>query len=680
MRFLPLLLTLLLIAQPALAQSPFIYGGGGRAKSLSTNGITLKNGATLDSDGPENLVKNARAEDPTIPTSFKVYDDGASATPTDGTGGSPSVITTWARSTSSPIQGNASFTLAKGTGDAQGKGWAYEFTVPANHAMAKSYFAALNFSYLFSDTDGPAVRVYVYDVTNATLITPSFTTCGGGSTPVLTATTTTCAAQLGFVTTTGTSYRVLWHVADTDTDDFTLKVDNLQVTTEGGPQVGANVGPWISYTPTFGAGFGTVSTHSIKYRQNGQNLELMGEFTVGTAAGTAPTISLPGGLTIDTSLVTASKTKLGEFNHLTASSYVTNSAASAVGQKLGVLFYSATGGTSALYFATQTNGLSPATFRDDAGTDVTATGEVISIRASVPISQWAGGTAFGENNCEYAYNSSGITAAGASDTTAFAYGPSGVSTGAIASTTANSTTTMRVRFKPPIQETDSVLLQFKSGTGSTTWSVPANFGFGKTAQGTSLYGADLFLVSGSTTDLDVRFGNKGAIPYNSTYGTDGVAWTSTAASWRVVKCKGGTPVPFGLATSTTPGLVSYEDSGTFTVSLTGAFQSTQTPTIRYSRSGKNVVLSFPAVNASCNAASSITGAAGQIPAGLRPAGIAAATLLPVYDNSTYPSSPGLLSIGTDGSIAVYKKWDASTFSNTGSCGWVAGQTIAYPTN
>lgn len=65
---------------------------------------------------------------------------------------------------------------------------------------------------------------------------------------------------------------------------------------------------WTSYTPTFGAGWGTPSNVSFKYRRIGGELEVMGFFTMGTVSAAVGSFSLPSDLVIDSARVTRSNT------------------------------------------------------------------------------------------------------------------------------------------------------------------------------------------------------------------------------------------------------------------------------------------------------------------------------------------------------------------------------------
>jgi hypothetical protein len=221
-----------------------------------------------------------------------------------------------------------------------------------------------------------------------------------------------------------------------------------------------------------------------------------------------------------------------------------------------VYFYDASAVTATMFQAYIRSGISSVGFLiyDSAASNLVDgefdNNDELTIDVIIPIAEWAGnGTVnLGQGaQVEYAYNTSGITAAGASDTTAFAYGPSGAAIGSIASTTGtNSTTTMRVRFQYPTQVGDVVELETDMGTSGARWisfgSALANSLF----QGSSVYGAYIRQVN--ATDWDVSFGNKGAYSSNATYAGDGTAWSGVSTwRWRVRKSTASAPVGFGLA-------------------------------------------------------------------------------------------------------------------------------------
>ena len=70
----------------------------------------------------------------------------------------------------------------------------------------------------------------------------------------------------------------------------------------------------VSYTPTF-TGFGTVTNILVKYHFEGKYLVAEGTFTPGTATATPGKISLPAGLTIDTTSISTANSLVGEFSY-----------------------------------------------------------------------------------------------------------------------------------------------------------------------------------------------------------------------------------------------------------------------------------------------------------------------------------------------------------------------------
>jgi len=54
---------------------------------------------------------------------------------------------------------------------------------------------------------------------------------------------------------------------------------------------------WTAYTPTFGAGFGTVSVQEFYWRRDGDSILIRGSWTNGTVSASVGTVSLPSGLT-----------------------------------------------------------------------------------------------------------------------------------------------------------------------------------------------------------------------------------------------------------------------------------------------------------------------------------------------------------------------------------------------
>ena len=214
--------------------TPSTPSSGFKKVYSKSNGLYL-----LDSAGTEtffqsnetsgtyaNLITAGDAE-ASVSSIFVPYADAASATPTDGTGGSPTVTTSL--SSSSPLFGLQSFLLTKPASNVQGQGWAIPFNVAPSHqsGLCEVEFDTMVVSGTFSPgTSGSNgdVNVYIYDVTNSTLITPRSIKISSASTTVVN------RFKCMFKTSaTGSSYRLILHQATTSTNAFVLKIDNVKV-------------------------------------------------------------------------------------------------------------------------------------------------------------------------------------------------------------------------------------------------------------------------------------------------------------------------------------------------------------------------------------------------------------------------------------------------------------------
>lgn len=204
---------------------------GLRTLLLSSRGLLLKSGAIIDNDGDINIIGNGHFEENV--TGWSTYADAAGVTPVDGTGGSPTVTflsraatefqatyPTSGGSGTNPLFGSRSAELYKASGNVQGQGVAYAFTMPQSlkgRTVMISMHVGVSNNY---DNNTEAARVYIYDVTNSQLITPSNVNITAGGQKF----TTTFSAS-----STGTSYRLIVHYSGTGTAEVGLKFDDVYV-------------------------------------------------------------------------------------------------------------------------------------------------------------------------------------------------------------------------------------------------------------------------------------------------------------------------------------------------------------------------------------------------------------------------------------------------------------------
>ena len=237
-----------------------------------------------------NYIDNGDAEKTNVP--FTAYADAAASTPEDGTGGSPSCTIL---RTPSAIRGTHSFVFNKTTGDHRGEGFAVDFTIdPAdkNKRLAISFDADPLAGYEAGD-----LGVFVYDVTNATLVSISNDNLIPG----------TGTHQLTFDTNTSVSYRLIFHVVTTRTILWNMVLDNIQV----GPQTVLSapvVTGWEEYTPTVGNVTGNITG---RYRRIGDSVEVRVDVDVTSVTGQVEP-QLPPGILADASKMNPDSTFLSD--------------------------------------------------------------------------------------------------------------------------------------------------------------------------------------------------------------------------------------------------------------------------------------------------------------------------------------------------------------------------------
>lgn len=284
-------------ATPSAGNNRMYFKADGKLYTLDSAGNEAQVGSGAGG-GVKNLITNGSADD-TAASIFVPYADAASTRPVDGTGGSPTVTTSV--TTTTPLDGTKAFLLTKPASNVQGQGWAVPFTVDpayrakslkisADYIINSGTFVPGNNSGTPADGD---LIWYIYDVTNSQLIEPSNIKMFSSDTGISDKFEATFQTSVS-----GSSYRLIAHVASTSALAFEIKLDNVTVS----PQVyvfGTPVTDWQAYTPTY-VGLGTVTTDEAFWRRVGDSIELRGRISLGTTTGTTASISLPPGMAIST--------------------------------------------------------------------------------------------------------------------------------------------------------------------------------------------------------------------------------------------------------------------------------------------------------------------------------------------------------------------------------------------
>lgn len=141
--------------------------------------------------------------------------------------------------------------------------------------------------------------------------------------------------------------------------------------------------PTTAWVPSTISGFGTVSATSLFYARSGDRMKIQGSFVIGTPSGSDAFITLPTGLSIDTTKIPSLNTNsCGQIWRVGTSASYPNSSYGA---------YSAvTVSTQPTRIYMSAGGFTSNTFNTTAGNLLSSTaGESIAVNCDVPIAQWA---------------------------------------------------------------------------------------------------------------------------------------------------------------------------------------------------------------------------------------------------------------------------------------------------
>ncbi len=253
---------------------PFMFrsGGGGGSATPGSAGINYLS-AIYQGDTLQGI---------------NTYNDGASAVPTNGTGGVVTGLTT-TLNTSTPLVGTSSLRYSKDASNRQGMGWSYDFTIDrlssdqSNPLFFQMYYRTSS-AYLSNE-----MRLFLYDVTNGTLLTLNDISNNSGN--VIAAPGDAQISAVGFTVQAATSYRLIWHIAGTSAlaydIDFDCFVSSPQTT-----QPGAIVADYGTEAWTV-SNVGGSPTSSVRLTRMGNYVFASGIVNITGAASGLITLNIP---------------------------------------------------------------------------------------------------------------------------------------------------------------------------------------------------------------------------------------------------------------------------------------------------------------------------------------------------------------------------------------------------
>jgi hypothetical protein len=477
-----------------------------------------------------------------IPDGYVQYNDGATATPVDGTGGAANANVTLLVTSSSPIRGTKSAILSKAANNNQGTGYSYDFTISnVDKGVTSNVEIDLVTSAAYASGD---VVFYIYDVTNSALITPRATAL-----PKL--------DNYGKFFTdyglrTGTQYRFILHIATTNASAWTITLDTMVNSTTRTAVPGGLAIYTGRDTSLTTAGFGTIASPIVDYWTVGSILKAKGRFTTGTVSGTTAAITLRNSNIAD--LGTATQV-VGKWWRNTATG---------AARKTGPLIIG-NGGT-AVNFSNDdaTQAQDPAT--PLAGSNVLGTGEVCFFEYEVPV------TAFGTSAT---VGPASVTQWASDDGSSDVLGPQG----SLVPNVAFSTGATNRDFAFSIPQDLRQLVRCELNYRGFGWSSAADifpFSSGNNAVSGNSYGVQAYWISSST--FRVTFGNQGTNVAVSNVSNGGSSWATEFAAgtrFRVGLSIGGVFIGINFANSSQGGFIAPRKGQTaLTVTSTAAGWST----------------------------------------------------------------------------------------------------------
>lgn len=448
-------------------------------------------------------------------TGWNLYNDGASATPVDGTGGVVTNLSFTVNNTT-PLVGSFDARLVLTADNDQGEGLSYDFTVD-NAAVYQPIYISYYYTTTANYVDGD-ITLWIYDKTNNILIAPN-------NQDIPPAPTATYWSGYFIPNSNSTSYRLIYHIASTNATGYTFELDQVFVGRTN-TLTGTAISGWTAYIPVWTGGM-TLNSNVAFWKRIGSDMIIQFWTQFGSAGTTSTVIGFapPTGYTVDYSKIARG------FLQVLGNAYFYNLTTTAA-TSLDVY------NTTNLIAAEM-----PGTNQRIQGQNVANNYELNGI-VTVPISQWSTNINLVTDFTEYASNDgSAGTAANTVYTTGSVSGSQGSFFVAVNSTTGGgSVTKYVVTFQRPIQSTDKIFLEYLDPSPSTSWRETTN-ALTFINQSSSYYGMIWGYYSDPTgKSITVWFGNMGYASSNATYGGAGTVWSSIAGStfkWRVRKVSQG---------------------------------------------------------------------------------------------------------------------------------------------
>lgn len=407
-------------------------------------------------------------------------------------------------------------------------------------------------------------------------------------------------------------------------------------------------------------------TYAAKERRIGDTAEYDVSITfsnTNTESGSVY-LNLPSGRTIDSTKIAAYVTSgPGMLN-----GHVSVADASGNGYNGAPGFVSVRSSTSVYALMTLESGTYTTSTAINANSNVPITfanGDVIRVKFSVPIAEWAGsGTVnIAQNDVQYYYGTGGTWGTSATITTAQGQG------GVLGGTTTPAGTGFNWTIVPATPIPVGARPVLEVSPNGTNWSpVPSNQP--STAiealryDGTNYIGATAGVSSaGNLVFTGGKYANGAT-----------VAWAGTWY-WRIKVEMPGQAIGFGAASSTSSGLLNYyqqDDTTLAAVTFQGNLGGSASAgvAVRITRIGRVVFVEVPTMtNITPTTSSTSLIANTALPTWARPGVIQSQTTTVFNNGAAVTTTLGLVSITTAGIITCFRDTSGTAFTNSATAGW-----------
>lgn len=218
---------------------------------------------------------------------WNTYDDGATATPVDGTGGSPSVITI-SRNTTTPLNGTADLKISKSAADGQGEGASLDIPVPRGYQYGQTIGISLLLDTISSAAYASGdLGIYVYDVDNSALRPVTIVNVPGGS---------LMKHNVYFSGTDSANYRLIFHCQTTNASAWVVEIDDVSFGPVEEQVASSKITRWRERDDILFSSGTVIQTYFFKERQVGEDIEAEFEVKIGSGSsgGGSFYVEIPG--------------------------------------------------------------------------------------------------------------------------------------------------------------------------------------------------------------------------------------------------------------------------------------------------------------------------------------------------------------------------------------------------